>query len=184
MPTQLGELEKPDLQLVRYEEELPRSRKELVAKFQTILERGRVQKVVVELGKPIQVSQLVDKSMMANPPVEDVADDVWSQLRNGEMDELQLPKIEPEPDGFEVLYYAFAELTKKKRKPIMVFCHDLGQVRAWLHLPAGPLESLYGIELTINSDVPEDAVILAGIAHDENPLTTTGLRVPVDIEAP
>ena len=58
----LGDQPKPDLVLSRFTEPLPSGRREIVAKFESILNRGGVQKVTVQIGKPIEV---VDKLAIA-----------------------------------------------------------------------------------------------------------------------
>lgn len=172
-----------DLVLTRYEEAMPKTRREVVAAFSSILDRGGVQKVTVEVGRPIQVVQLVDKSM-AVPPAEAPSDDLWGVVRNFKMDEISIQRSESGKvlDAYQTLFYALSFLTNRKLKPQALFCHDYGQLRKWLRLPSTfPLEFLYGVETGQHLDVPEDAIVLVGISYDENPNTTTGFRVPVDI---
>jgi hypothetical protein len=187
LPPSLGESALPDLVLSRYEVPLPPTRQELVAAIETILNGNGVQKMVVEVGHPIQVSQLVNRSM-AEPPKEYIpSDDLWGQMRNGErLQELTIQRL-PDgslPDGYRALFFAFDELFRKKLKPLRIFYHNENQLRSWLSLSASyplNLHNIYGVSTADHLDVPEDAIILVGIAHDENPETLTGLRVPVDL---
>ena len=163
---------------------MPKTRREVVAAFSSILDRGGVQKVVVEVGRPIQVVQLVDKSM-ATPPMETPIDDLWGAVRNAKLEELSVPKGKDGAvlDGYQTLFYGFARLAEMKLKPKALFIHHYGQAREWLKLSADfPLEFIYGVEVGLESDVPEDAVILVGMSWDENPMSATGLRVPVDVK--
>lgn len=184
VPPSLGEALKPDLVLTRYSEPLPGARREIVAKFESILNRGGIQKVTVAIGKPIEVVQLVDKATMA-PPMETPADDLWDLVRNGKMDELRIPNMYSLPDAYELLFHAFIELEKRSLKARMLFVHDTGMLRAWLRLPENfTVPSVYGVEVAWQAGAPEDGVILVGVPYDEeNTQDILGLRIPVDMIA-
>jgi hypothetical protein len=180
----------PEFVLSRYEEPLPETRREVVTLFSSILNRGGVQKVTIELGRPIQVVQLVDKSM-AVPPTEAPVDELWAAIHNSKMEEFLVPENmklwmtgtkSEKWSSFMTLFFAFAELSGKDLKPKALFCHDYGQLQQWLYLPDRfRVSSVFGIDAKEEADVPEDAVILAGVPQDENYLNTVGLRVPVDL---
>jgi hypothetical protein len=180
-PPSLGDVDKPELVLARLEVPLPETRRDIVMTFESILNQGGVQKVVVEVGKPIQVSKLVNKNGM-EAPLEAPEDDFWNQVRNGRMEELE----EPGANGYETLFLAFSSLTIRRLKPKIVFCHDFSQLRRWLKLDdIYPVDFLFGIEAVEQIDIPEDAVIVAGTGQDESdPASTVGIRVPVDMAAP
>lgn len=176
----LGDVEKRDLVLTRSEVELPATRREIVAAFESILNQGGVQKVVVEIGRPISVSRLVDRESALAPP-ELPPDDFWNQVRNGRMEEMTLFE---KRDGFYHLFAAFSLVTIRKLRPRMLFCHDVAGVRSWLNLPDNhPMDWVFGIELTAKQDVPDDAVILAATPYDETDVQNTlGIRIPVDVQ--
>lgn len=181
----LGDSPQPDLVLSRYSEPLPGSRREIVAKFESILNRGGIQKVTVSVGKPIEVVQLVDKATMA-PPVDMPSDDLWDVVRNAGLEELKVKNAYGIPDGYELLFHAFAELEKRKLKPKMLFVQDLSVLRTWLRLPTNfPVAAVYGVETAKQANAPEDAVILMGVPFDEEDLLSSlGLRIPVDLPTP
>ena len=180
-PLSLGDVDKPELVLARLEVPLPTTRRDIVMAFESILNQGGVQKVVVEIGKAIQISKLVNKNGL-EAPIEAPQDDFWNQVRNGRMEELE----EPGTTGYETLFLAFSSLTIRRLRPKVIFCHNYAQLRRWLKLDdIYPVDFLFGLETTEQQDVPEDAVIIAGTGADEtDPANTIGIRVPVDITAP
>lgn len=181
-PPSLGDQPKPELVLSRTEVELPRTRKELVSTFESILVLGGVQKVVVELGKPIQVVRLVDKSSM--PPVLDAPEnDLWAQLRNNTLEELLL---DTGVDPYRVLYHGFERLAGRKARPAAIFVHSHEQLRQWLKISTrtGP-SMIFGVDVIEEADVPDDAAILVGrVAVDPNLDQVVGVRLPVDLPKP
>jgi hypothetical protein len=181
-PQSLGDVPKPDLVLTRSTEPLPQGRREIVAKFEGILNRGGVQKVTVELGKPIEIVQFVDKSTLA-PPMETPSEDLWDLIRNTTLEELRIANGYTLPDAYELLFHAFALFDKKKLKAQMLFVHDYKLLRTWLRLhDMFPMGTVFGVETAVQSGVPEDAVILVGLPLDEdNTQDALGLRIPVDL---
>lgn len=182
MPQSLGDVPKPDLVLARFKEPLPSGRREIVAKFEGILNRGGVQKVTVELGKPIEIVQFVDKSTMT-PPLETPSEDLWDLVRNTALEELRVANSYALPDAYELLFHAFAALDKRRMKARMLFVHDYKLLRAWLRLDDGvKVPTVYGVETAVQAGAPEDAVILVGLPLDEsNVQDALGLRIPADL---
>lgn len=175
----LGETEKSELVLTRFEVDLPASRQEIISTIESILVKGGVQKVVVEIGHPIQVTRLVDKASISAPQ-EELPDDFWNQVRNSRIEELDTSRYD---NGYVYLFHAFALLMIRKLKPKMLFCHDHEQLRKWLKLKdIFPVDHIYGTETAPRADVPEDAVILAATSYDE--VEVLGIRIPVDIQEP
>lgn len=177
-PRSLGDVEKPDLTLVRFEVPLPDSRREIISAFESILNQGGIQKVTVEIGRPIQVAKLVPADG-SEPPIEAPSHDLWSQVHNGRMEELESPGA----TGYETLFIAFSSLTIRKLKPKAIFCHSFSHIRRWLKLDdIFPVDFLYGLEAVALPDIPEDAIIIVGTGFDESdPANTIGIRVPVDV---
>jgi hypothetical protein len=182
VPQSLGDQPKPDLVLTRFTEPLPGGRREIIAKFESILSRGGVQKVTIALGKPIEIVQLVDKSSML-PPVESPADDLWDVVRSSNLEELRIADMYSIPDAYELLFHAFAYLDRRKLRARMLFVHDYPLLRTWLRLPeTANVDAVYGVETAKQAHAPEDAVILVGVPYDEDNIQDIlGLRVPVDV---
>jgi hypothetical protein len=180
-PPSIGDGDKTEYALSRLEVALPTSRREVIATVERLLNEGGVQKLVVEVGRPIQVTRLVDKGSML-PPEEAPPDDFWNQVRNGRMEEM---KYLPNKDGLHHLFHASQIITTRKLRPRVLFIHDWTQLRAWLSVDdMFPVDMLFGIEASIQKDIPEDAVILAGTSYDEADVTNTlGIRIPVELNA-
>lgn len=182
LPPSLGDNARQELVLTRFEVPLPAGRKDIVSAFEGILNKGGVQKITVEVGRPIQVSRLVNKDS-ADIPIEAPPDDFWNQVRNGRLEEMKLKSF----DSYELLFHACAWMTSRKLKPRILFCHDNKQLRQWLKVDDGlfPVDYVFGIETARQPDVPEDAVILAGTGFDETDVASTlGIRIPVETVAP
>jgi hypothetical protein len=179
-PPSLGDVEKPELMLTRFEVPLPSTRREIVAAFESILNQGGVQKVVVEVKRPIQVSKFVDKNGM-EAPVDAPQDDFWNQVRNGRMEEFRAGTTNP----YELVFNAFSSMTTRKLRPKILYYHNETQLRAWLGLSElFPIDFAFGIETAKQADIPEDAVVLAGTGLDEtDPTNTLGIRIPVEVRA-
>jgi len=184
-PPSLGDGSHTEFSLARFEVPLPESRKEKVAAFESILNQGGVQKVVFEVGKPILVSRLVNKDDLSSPPPEAPFDDLWKQIRNTTIEEF-IMNAHANGDPFRVLFHGFSELNRKRLKVACLYCHDYQQLRRWLSLPelSVPLDYVFGVGTSAQSDVPEDAVVLVGLPHDDNLDGVCGLRLPVDLPRP
>lgn len=180
-PPSIGDGEKSSFVLSRSEVALPPTRREVVATVERLLNEGGVQKLVVEVGRPIQVSRLVDAATYM-PPEEAPPDDFWGQIRNGRMEEL---KVKPGLDAYRLLFAAFQSITVRKLKPKMLFVRTFSNLRAWLGVDdMFPVDIVFGLDVATQSDVPEDAVIIAGTSYDEADTTNTiGIRIPVDYTA-
>jgi hypothetical protein len=179
-PVGLGDSSAAQYSLARHEVPLPGSRKEIITAFESIVSQGGVQKVIVELGKPIQYYQLVSTDL-GLPPVELPPDDVWLQIRNNEV--VNVGAVDSvNSTSLSLLFSGCSYLTERRLKPIRLFCHDLTQLRDWLGLSAiANVDYVMGVETATHPDVPEDAVILAGVAQDDDPTTVIGIRLPVDL---
>lgn len=180
-PPSIGDTEKAEYVLSRTEVPLPGTRREVVATVERLLNEGGVQKLVVEVGRPIQVSRLVDKSSYL-PPQETPPDDFWGLVRNGRIEELAVKSAWGD-DAYKVLFHSFAAIATRKLKPKVLFVHHYDQLRKWLGVDdIFPVEQIFGIEVALQRDVPEDAVILAATSYDEADTTNTlGIRIPVEI---
>ena len=180
-PPSIGDGDKAEYVLSRVEVSLPSTRREVIATVERLLNEGGVQKLVVEVGRPIQVTRLVDKGSML-PPEEAPPDDFWNQIRNGRMEEMNYLSNK---DGLYHLFHASQVITTRKLKPKVLFIHDWTQLRTWLGVDdMFPVDMIFGIEAAVHKDIPEDAVILAGTSYDETDVANTlGIRIPVELNA-
>ena len=180
IPAGIGDESRAEFALAREEHPLPATRKELIARIETLLSLGGVQKLVVELGRPIRLDRMVDKGSLAGAPIEAPPDDLLSQIRNGEMQEMTtMGSWSP----YQVLFFAFHTVATRKLKPAAIFCRDFGLMRKWLKLDNNfDLTTIFGIDAIRSMDMPDDAFILAAVSYDEtNTEATLGLRVPMDM---
>lgn len=179
-PPALGDAVETEFLLQHEEHPLPQLRKEIMARIENVLAGGGVQKLILEIGRPIHVYRLVRKEDAASPPEEIPADDLWAQVRNSRMKELG---VDAGTDAFRCLFYSFDAMRTLKLKPHRLFVQSTGLLRRWLKLaPDFRLPEVFGVEVEEQLDVPEDCAILVGVSYDEtNTQETTGLRIPLDL---
>jgi hypothetical protein len=162
---------------VREVVELPKSRKALVATFESILESGKVQKVIVEVGKPIIVEKYVE-GMSAGPPVEEVdPNDYFMAARNAEIIE-----ISESPRPLDMLLLAFEELYSRGLRPKVFLARSVAGVIEWLELGRTKMASLLGVELVVLKDIPADVVLLLASLESDPDVVTLSIRIPIPAE--
>lgn len=180
-PQSLGDAdrsEKPKLILVSDSVPLPTTRKELVDQFREILALGNVQKVIVELAKPILFHRLVPENLIAEgqKPVEE---DPLDGVRAGDVIDFT-PRLGISP--YEILFDAFGELSRDYL-PKLIVVGNYSTVRKWLKLPhTANLDTIYGVKTVQSSYMPEDAIILAGVSSSDPDRIAYSLRIEVDIK--
>ncbi len=179
LPPSLGDETETEFLLQHEEHPLPGSRKEIVARIETLLGAGGVQKLVIELGRPMHLYRLVKKEDFSKPPEDLPADDLWLRVRNGRVVEVNPPDAR---DAYQSLFFAFDALRSMKLKPEKLFVQTLPQLRKWMKLASSfGLSEVYGVAIEEQPNIPDDCVILVGVSYDEaNTQDTTGLRVPMD----
>lgn len=177
-PLALGDSEQQEFTLSREEHQLPKTRKEIIARIETLLGAGGVQRLVIELGRPIKVDRLVAKDSLGPTP-EELPDDLWNQIHNNEMSEL---KAFGTWSAFQMLFFAFHEMSQKRLKPAKLFVPNLPLVRQWLKVDANfSLEQVFGVDVMARAELPADCVVLAAISFDEENNDTYAIRIPVDL---
>lgn len=175
-PQALGAEEKLKFITITDTHPLPSNRKELVEVFQEILALGHVQKVTIELKKPIVFQRLVPENLVTEgqKPVEE---DPLDGVRAGEVADFNSPKSSP----YEVLYDAFERLGQFEPKLIVV--GNYGLVRKWLKLPhKANLDRIYGVKTAQSSNMPEDVIVLAGVHSSDPEHIVYSLRIAMEVE--
>lgn len=161
----LGDESRDKMFLQHSERELPSQRKELIAAIENILALGKVQKIVIEIGRPIKFSRLVSNPIEVEEPTSVRDDDVFSGVRNSEMMEFVFEKELPLT---EYLFKAFGILTQRKIKARAFLVKNFDLLRANLGVDVmWDLSELYGVEVLKNSNVPDDVLVLAASRHGE-----------------
>ena len=175
-PRSLGEDQ--DLVLVKVELPMPPTRQELFTTLSSVISSGGVQRLLVEVGKPIQVSRLVEKNFADDlpSPVEEPATDLWNQVTNSTMEEFMAA---PDWSPFEVLFHAFNQLQDLGLVQRTLYAHDPSVLKIWLGQKKA-LDHVFGAQIIYSKDVPEDATVLAGMAEGDLE-GGLGLRLPLDL---
>lgn len=174
-PASLGDSGTIPFTKVRETVELPKSRKALVSTIEAILESGKVQKIVVEVGKPIVVEKYVEGA--SGPPLDETPpDDFFMAARNAEMIEI------PEADTpLESLLLAFDELFNRGLKPKAFLTKTAWSVSQWLGLGGPRLSNILGIELIPVKDLPMDVVLLLASLETDPDVVTLSIRIPIPL---
>lgn len=158
----LGEDRPSDLRLKTESRELPPSRKELLNEVEAILGLGKVQKISIEIGRPIVFSRLVEKSM--EDPSEEVSEDPFEVMANNEIEEYS---PDHDYDVGELLLRAFAIITQKGMQPESFFVSNLSTLRKSLGVERDwHVDRLFGLPVLRSDHVPDGVLLLTG-ARDE-----------------
>lgn len=155
----------PRNRLITEEEPLPTTREGLVKLFSSILSRGGVQKVIVEVGKKIKISRVVPNDGIPDVPEEIKASDTVSAARNSEMVELVL---EGKKSPFEILYMCFSLISLKRYSPHSVLVKSFSDLGKWLSDKSITQDSeVFGIPIICNPEIPDDVILVAACKFDE-----------------
>lgn len=169
----LGDNPEIATKLVHEEFPLPKGRAPLVAALERILTGGGVQKMVVELGKPIKVFRRVPASLPGEEvPAELYEDDMMAAVMNVEMEELTFTE---KLDKFQYLFRAFNILTNKHLVPKAALVNQLKQVRLWLGSES--MTELFGVPLYQHKEVPDGVLLLVGAKADEPDVLEHSLKM-------
>lgn len=168
----LGESPKKNLMLVRETYPLPSERKDIVSKIGEILQKGKVQKIVLSVGNPIHVDRFVD-GLDAGPQPEEVPyEDLWLEVRNSTLlDYVSIPSM----SSIENLSKAWDMITDQNCRAEVIFTPRNFNSKDWLGFSIK--DSLFGASVEVHKEMPEGAVLLVGVNSD----ITIGIRVPIDI---
>lgn len=182
-PQGLGETRGGDFLLKPEVHPLPNSRKEIVARIETLLSAGGVQRLTIEVGQPIKLYRLVPKDETLVSPPEAAADDLWSRLHNGSIEEETTAVLAPDyGNGYAAIFFAFQRAEARGMKPVALFVPSLPVLRLWLRLDQGSdIRRVFGMDVHPQADLPRDAVVLAAVSYDELSTEVYGVRVAVDL---
>lgn len=170
-PASLGEEDGPRYRMVSDQRPLPKSREEIVSAFEAILALGRVQKVTVELGKPMKYVRAVTGN--DDIPQEIMDTEEFSSVRNAEIQEfLNISNI----SLFEYLFRAFQFLTQKrlKARSFLMSSGGLSSLKEALGLGSqSALPELFGVGLVQHDEIPPDVLLLSATRHGEEEINLT-----------
>lgn len=162
-PVGLGDsTKKAEYVITKEEYPLPDTRKGIIDLFTNVLQVGGVQKVVVELKKPMEVYRAVPKDE-AQGPTDSPEDDLYLQVT--EQSEIHEFNFSSNPTSHEHLFRAFSWMSARHLKPKAILAHSDRELRKWLEVDeVFPLEEVYGVEVKTFAELPEDVVLLFGTA--------------------
>ncbi len=167
----------PDItsKLVREEFPLPRGRSPLIAAVERILSGGGVQKLVIEMGKPIKVLRRVRAELPGEEAPEELyEDDMMAAVMNTEIqDFIFTEQLSP----YEYLFRAFGSLSRKHLIPRCIL-GNLNQLKTWLHVDE--LTEIYGVEIRQHKEIPDGVMLLVGAKADEPDIIVHSLRLDMN----
>lgn len=158
----IGEEAPASLKRVQQTFPMPKTRPEVVQAVGAILALGRVQKLTVELGKPIKAVRLLSEEEIAKTPGV-TEGDLYDDVVNGELAELASDTLNPR----ERIAAAFDLITNKGLQPVHILAIDPLNVRRALGMVDTP-PYLFGVPILAIPDLPEEIVLIAA-AHKEDP---------------
>lgn len=162
LPPSLGDDAKAKLRLSHEESPLPSTRKEIVSRFEAILNQGGVQKVVIEIGKPIKVARYVKEGADIQSLREE---ELFAEARNAPMEEFVSDAGLP---FHEYLFKAFHIVMQKRLKPRAFLVSNEKVLRTNLGVDSlWDLSHVYGIDVVKAPEVPPDVLLLTATADGE-----------------
>jgi hypothetical protein len=150
--------------------------------LERILNLGGVMRLVLEYGKPLKVSRLVEKSEMPEAPEDLIDGDIYNAARNSEMSDLvfrsSLGKSLERMSAYETLFHAFQVLSKRHLKPRALLIHTHQELNAWLMVDAGQeFQEAFGVEVRTYKEIPDQTALLVATAWDEPDAVVFSLRM-------
>jgi hypothetical protein len=182
-PQGLGETKGGEFLLKPETHPLPNNRKEIVARIETLLSAGGVQRLIIEVGQPIKLYRLVPKDETLVSPPETAADDLWGRLHNGPIEEETTAVLAPDyGNGYAALYFAFQRAEQRGMRPVVLFVASFQAVRQWLRMEkTSDVRRIFGMDIQPQADLPNDAAVLAAVSYDELNTDVYGVRVAMDL---
>lgn len=168
-------LTKDNSALRREEYEMPNARSGISSMVQDMLERGGVQRIIIEVGHPLRVDRwvakdAVDAAMDSDMPVPDSAGLNLYRVaisEDGELEEVELPDESVDYPPVTLLLHAFQQIGERGNKSLAIYANNEKGFRRWLKLQKGFfLKTVFGVEVRFQNDVPEDTIILVSGQYD------------------
>jgi hypothetical protein len=157
---------------------LPKTRKEVVAAFERILNLGGVHRVVVELGAPIKVVRVAEAG--AEVPEELQDDDLVSAARNAPMEEFVFSEnILPT----NYLFRAFHLLTQRRLKATSMVVNSYASMKEWLAVDKTfDVSEVFGIPVKTHKEIPDGVLLVVAAPLDDPEVVTFSLRLEMSQE--
>lgn len=160
---------------------LPKTRKELIDLIERVLTPGGVQKIVVEIGKPLAVKRYVEpETVDAEGPQELPPDEMLIAARNAEI--VELPFVEG-ISAYEQLFKAFMLISQKRLSAGTLLVHSPEELRQWLEVDLlVDISQVYGVLVKADEQLPEDTALL--VATEPGSPNAVALSVRMSMNLP
>lgn len=177
-PPSLGDVQPNEYKVIRETVPLPNGRKAIVSAVSAILDKGGVQKVVIELGQPIKVNRAVMSTELPEAPEEAPEEDVMAAVRNGEIVDMTATADET---GRYNIFWAFHLLSSKGKQAKMVLFNSKEAACEFFDVGKSfDLTEAYGVPIRVSKEVPEDVALLVGSGSDEGSFVNLfAVRIPL-----
>lgn len=175
-PPAIGDAPEVQYKLIKESETLPDNRKAIVSTFEKILQRGGVQKVVVQLGKPIEVFRNVQKLEEDETVPEEVLEqDLFNAARNAEMTPFSPPSEEVHP--LEYVRLAFGLFSRSRLKPKAFLIHQWKELFEWLGIDHTDAGEIFGVPVYQHQEMPDRAMLFMASHFDDTEVVIQSLRM-------
>lgn len=177
----LGDEEKPEYILVKDQVPLPKGRNEKIEAFRGILQLGGVQKVVLEVGKPITFFRVMQEDKEAEIPPANAFDPI-ELVRLGDVANVEVPELESLTSEIPltVLFHAFNQIILHGAVPGFFVASSPKILAKWLSKLLSK-DTLFGLEIKKSFTIPDDAVFLAGVSAEDTDVVRYTVRIPLDL---
>ena len=181
-PPSLGD-DKAELVLVRDSKPLPKTRTDILTEVSHIFALGGVQRVIIEVGKPLLFDRLVPKTEeVDNEVTEEIpadAVDLYGAMRNNELLNFELKF--GAMSGHEALFKAWRLLSARKLAAKGFLISNLAALREWLDLgEQDSVEDIYGVPVFKHEEIPADVIILVAVDATDLESVKLSLRITLD----
>lgn len=169
-PASLGDEKGAQFRIIADERPLPNNRKEIISSVESILGLGGVQKLVIELHKPIKFFRAVVGDVNEIPS-EILDDEEFANVRNAEIQEfLNITTI----STHEHIFKGFQYLTQKRLKARSFLYNSPLILRSALGLDAHTaITELFGVNAIQSDEVPADVLLLSATRYGEEEIVFT-----------
>lgn len=171
----LGDDLEPKRRLVREAHELPKQRKDLLGKFEQILSSGGVQRIVIQVGKPIVVDRIAKENEPPSVPFELPEEDLFLAARNAP---IGTAYVDPKWGPFEYLAVTFDLLAAHGAVPRAFYVDRVATLQEWLKRPC---ETLFGVEVRESGEMSPDSGLLIGVDPNDSELVLHSIRFEISI---
>ena len=178
MPVSIGdETEEKKFKLVTQQVPMPPGgRKGLISLIERIVSAGGVQKLTVQVGKPLSVTKAVQSDAVPDLPEATLDDDLASAARNAPMEEFL---FEDGLNPFEYLFRVFHRLSAERAVGKALMVPQKKQLADWLGQKPNVVDEVFGIPVLEHKSIPDGAALLIGAFADDMESVKISLRLDI-----